>query len=156
MVDPYRSAFRVSNWLIKTPRLSSFRKGLWTNRYERRFARLHRQSKQVCPVFLSDPFGLFVVTPRARPLADSEAAELNALQLLDLFILPDGFVSGEPSKSRVQVWRDRFVIPDCSHIDAESGPYAVGIGPRSGLGANLFASDASESSPFSPGLPSSA
>ena len=70
---------------------------------------------QVCPVFLSDPFGLLVVTPRPRPLAASEAADLNALQLLDLFILPDGFVSGEASTARVQVWRDRFVIPDCSY-----------------------------------------
>lgn len=115
MLDPYRSTFRIHTWLVKTPRLSSFRKGAWANRYERRFARLHRRCKQVCPVFLSDPFGLFVVTPRPRPLAASEAAELNALQLLDLFILPDGFVAGEPSTSRVQVWRDKFVIPDCSH-----------------------------------------
>ena len=122
MLDPYRSTFRIKNWLIKTPCLSSFRKGAWTNRYERRFARLHRNSKQVCPVFLSDPFGLFVVTPRPRPLADSEAAELDALQLLDLFILPDGFVSGEPTKSRVQVWRDRFVIPDCSQGTPSHGP----------------------------------
>jgi len=54
--------------------------------------------------------------PQTRLLADFEAAELNALQLLDLFILPDGFIPGEPSRSRVRMWRDTLVVGDCAGV----------------------------------------
>ena len=121
-MDPSRVTFTIYGWLVKLPRLGSFRMGARANRSERRFARGHRHCKQVCPVLVGDPFGMLVLTPQTRPLADTEAAQLDALQLLDLFILPDGFIAGEPSRSRVRVWRDRLVVHDCAPASEDRQP----------------------------------
>ena len=120
-MDPFRITLTINGWLVKLPRMSSFRMGARANRTERRFARRHRHCKQVCPVLVGDPFCMLVLTPPTRPLADAEVAQLDALQLLDLFILPDGFIAGEASRSRVRVWRDRLVVHDCAQPSEDRG-----------------------------------
>ena len=109
---PYRFALPFHNWVVKFPRRGFYRQGLRANRRERRFAFDHSDCGQLCPVLLADPFGLFLVTPRVRPLALQEAAQLGALELVDLFTLPNEFLPGDPSRSRVGVLNGHLVVTD--------------------------------------------
>jgi len=117
---PHRFALFLHKWVFKVPRWHSVQDGLRANRRERQFARDHRDCKQLCPVLLADPFGLFLVTPRVRPLELGEAARLGALELVDLFTLPNEFVPGDPSRSRVGVLNGHFVITDCFDQHAQA------------------------------------
>lgn len=109
---PYRLALPLHNWVVKFPRRGYYRQGMLANRRERRFAFDHSDCDQICPVLLADPFGLFLVTPKVRPLALQEAAQLGALELVDLFTLPNEFLPGDPSRSRVGILNGHLVVTD--------------------------------------------
>ena len=64
------------NFVIKLPRLSNFLQALRCNRWEREMWNHWQpifQWKTLCPVYASDPFGLFIVMPRAaQPVREEE------------------------------------------------------------------------------------
>lgn len=110
----YRFVVLFHRWGIKFPRTSSWRhfsQGLLANKRERRYAR--NGWPQLCPVLLSDPLGLVLVMPRARPLTDQEWTNLGPFGPIDLYTLDVEIIPGEAKRSSVGVLDDgRTVIID--------------------------------------------
>lgn len=67
----FRRVLLLGPWAIKIPRLKRFKRGRWSNLWERELWK-QRAHPALCPVIAADPFGLFVVMPRARDISDAE------------------------------------------------------------------------------------
>ena len=108
----YRVALLIKRWAIKFPRTNSwprFQEGLLANRQERKLAR--NGWPELCPVVFSDPFGLILVMPKARPLTNQEWANLGPFGPIELFTRPTEIIPGEAKRSSVGVLADgRTVI----------------------------------------------
>ena len=76
----FRTVLLIGNFAIKLPRLRNFLQGLRCNRWEREMWNYWQpifQWKTLCPVYVSDPLGLFVVMPRAiQPVSEEEVDTL--------------------------------------------------------------------------------
>jgi hypothetical protein len=72
----FRFVFFIGDSAIKVPRLGQFLSGLRCNRWEREMWQIWKPVfgwENLCPIIFSDPFGLFVVMPRAtQPVSLSD------------------------------------------------------------------------------------
>ena len=76
----FRTVLLIGNFAVKLPQPRNFLKGMRCNRWEREMWTCWQpifQWKTLCPVYVSDPFGLFILMPRATQPVSVE--EIDAL-----------------------------------------------------------------------------
>jgi hypothetical protein len=72
-----RMAILTKCYAIKIPRIDMGAEGFRSNsREHRKWA--ESSAAHLCPILSTLPFGMVIIMPRARPLTDSEFAELSA------------------------------------------------------------------------------
>lgn len=89
-VGAYRRVIFLGPYAVKTPRLRNLRQAMRCNRWEREMWQVWRPQFAwccLCPVLAADPFGLFVVMPRAQqPVTREQAAAVIGKVDEDLYI----------------------------------------------------------------------